>query len=471
MAFDHVTANPRGVATGELLWHAQLLADGVEVARLVRFHLKARRPQVIDPLVAAGAPGRLVNLDGVVARLRPGRRCRQADGGKQQKTPERWNSITNCFMNELAFSGLLPAGVRGEERPGAGLADQMQLFAFGINHQTAPLEVRERVAFNADGVPDALRDLVDHEPVREAAIISTCNRTEVYCNTQEPATAVRWLAGYHQMKPSDSGALHLHAPTREQRGQTRVPGGERARLHGARRAADPRADEASGAQRRGGRHAGTGPAQVVSADVLGCQGGAQPTEIGASSVSMAAAAVRLAERIYPSISEQRILIGAGEMIELSATHFGAQRPRAVTFANRTLERAQELAQRFAGQAVSLNDLSDMVAGQDILVTCTASPLPIIGKGLIERALKARRHRPMLIIDLAVPRDVESEVAGWTTCSCTRSTIWARWCRKGAPARVGGEQGGADHRREGDRLHAVAGQPRGGADHPRAARPG
>jgi glutamyl-tRNA reductase len=134
------------------------------------------------------------------------------------------------------------------------------------------------------------------------------------------------------------------------------------------------------------------------------------TEIGASSVSMAAAAVRLAGRIFPSVAEQKVLfIGAGEMIELTATHFGAQHPRAVTFANRTLERAEELAGRLRGKAVPLNDLADVIAEQDIIVTCTASPLPIIGKGMVESALKARRHRPMLMIDLAVPRDVETEV--------------------------------------------------------------
>jgi glutamyl-tRNA reductase len=128
-------------------------------------------------------------------------------------------------------------------------------------------------------------------------------------------------------------------------------------------------------------------------------------------VSLAAAAVRVAERIFPSIGEQKVLfVGAGEMIELTAAHFAGQHPRAMTFANRTLERAQELAQRYQAQAQSLNDLGDFIAGHDIVVTCTASPLPIIGKGLVERALKARRHRPMLMIDLAVPRDVEAEVS-------------------------------------------------------------
>jgi len=135
------------------------------------------------------------------------------------------------------------------------------------------------------------------------------------------------------------------------------------------------------------------------------------TDIGASTVSMAAAAVRLAERIYPSIAEQCILfIGAGEMIELASTHFAAQHPHHMTFANRTLERAQHLADRFRGHVITLNDLGSQLAVHDIIVTCTASPLPIIGKGLVESALRARKHRPILIIDLAVPRDVEVEAA-------------------------------------------------------------
>jgi glutamyl-tRNA reductase len=135
------------------------------------------------------------------------------------------------------------------------------------------------------------------------------------------------------------------------------------------------------------------------------------TDIGASSVSMAAAAVRIAERIYPTIREQRVLfIGAGEMIELCATHFASREPRAMTFANRTQSRAAELGSRYGGQGITLNDLPDQLPLHDIVVSCTASPLPILGKGMIERAIKARRHRPMLMIDLAVPRDIEGEAA-------------------------------------------------------------
>jgi glutamyl-tRNA reductase len=136
------------------------------------------------------------------------------------------------------------------------------------------------------------------------------------------------------------------------------------------------------------------------------------TEIGAATVSMASAAVGLAQRIYSSIAEQSVLfIGAGEMIELTATHFAAHHPRRLTFANRTLERARALADRFLGRAITLNDLPSQLASHDIIVSCTASTLPIIGKGLTESALRARKHLPMLMFDLAVPRDIEGEVGG------------------------------------------------------------
>jgi glutamyl-tRNA reductase len=135
------------------------------------------------------------------------------------------------------------------------------------------------------------------------------------------------------------------------------------------------------------------------------------TDIGSASISMAAAAVKLAERIFASISDQRLLlIGAGEMIELAATHFVARRPRTVTVANRTLERGEALADRFGAGAITLGELPERLSQFDIVVTCTASTLPILGKGLLERAIRERRHAPMFIVDLAVPRDVEPEAA-------------------------------------------------------------
>jgi glutamyl-tRNA reductase len=135
------------------------------------------------------------------------------------------------------------------------------------------------------------------------------------------------------------------------------------------------------------------------------------TDIGSASISMAAAAIKLAERIFPSITEQRVLlIGAGEMIDLCATHFAARRPRSITVANRTLERGAALASRMQADAITLHELPERLPQFDIIVTSTASSLPILGKGMLERAIKTRRHAPVFIADLAVPRDVESEVA-------------------------------------------------------------
>lgn len=285
----------------------------------------------------------------------------------------------------------------------------MQLFAFGVNHQTAPLAVRERIAFNTEGVSLALRDLVDREPVREAAIISTCNRTEIYCNTPEPTKAIRWLAAYHKLKESVLEP-YLYTLPRERavKHAFRVASGLDSMVLGEPQILGQIKDAVRSAERAG--TLGLVLHKLFQQTFSVAKEVRSTTQIGEASVSLAAAAVRLAERIYPSVAQQKTLfIGAGEMIELAAAHFGAHHPRAMTFANRTLERAQDLARRFDGTAQSLNDLPDFIAGHDIIVTCTASQLPIIGKGMIESALKARRHMPILIIDLAVPRDVEVEV--------------------------------------------------------------
>jgi glutamyl-tRNA reductase len=285
----------------------------------------------------------------------------------------------------------------------------MQLIAFGVNHQTAPLAIREQVAFSAANLRPALRNLVERNPVREAAIISTCNRTEVYCSTAEPWQVKQWLAQYHSLStdrldpflyefPSEQAVSHAF---RVASGLDSMVIGE-AQILGQMKQAVREAEEAG--------TLGTVLHKLFQHTFSVAKEVRTRTDIGASSVSLAAAAVRVAERIYPDLGEQSMLfIGAGEMIELCATHFSARKARNVTFANRTTERAAELAARFGARSVALPDLPEHIAQHDIIVTCTASPLPILGKGLIERALKVRRHRPILIVDLAVPRDVEPEV--------------------------------------------------------------
>jgi glutamyl-tRNA reductase len=286
----------------------------------------------------------------------------------------------------------------------------MQLYAFGLNHQTAPLAVREQVAFNVDGMESALRDLVENGAAKEAAILSTCNRMELYCNASQPDHAIDWLARYHDLPRKDLEP-YLYTLPRELavKHSFRVASGLDSMVLGEPQILGQMKQAVRQAEEAGTLgfllHKLFQRTFSVAKDVR------TQTEIGANLVSMAAAAVRLAERIFPSISEQRVLfIGAGEMIELNAVHFAARNPKHITVANRTLDRAQTLARRINGHAITLAELPEQLAHHAIIVTCTASQLPLLGTGMVERALKARKHTPLFIVDLAVPRDVEAEVA-------------------------------------------------------------
>ena len=286
----------------------------------------------------------------------------------------------------------------------------MSLYTLGLNHQTAPLAVRERIAFSPDALGHALRDLLARPKVKEAAILSTCNRTEVYVHGAEPQPVARWLEEFHRV-PADSLSPYLYTLPRE-RAVThafRVASGLDSMVLG-----EP---QILGQMKQAVRHAESAGSLglvlnrlfqrtfAVAKDVR------TQTDIGSASISMAAAAVKLAERIFPSLAEQRLLlIGAGDMIDLTATHFAARNPQSITIANRTLERGRELAARFGAEAITLNEMPERLHEFDIVVTCTASTLPILGKGLLERVVKARRHAPIFVVDLAVPRDVEPEAA-------------------------------------------------------------
>ena len=284
----------------------------------------------------------------------------------------------------------------------------MNLIILGLNYQTAPVAVRERLAFNPDEMNAALAELVALRGVFEAAIVSTCNRTELYCHARDPAVVRDWLAQNRQ-QPVDEIIPHLYI--REgidaARHAYRVASGLDSMVVGETQILGQLKDA-----ERAAREAGTmgtllngvfQRAFSVAKEVR------TQTRIGAASVSMAAAAVRLAERIFPSIGECRVLfIGAGEMIALCATYFAAQSPCKIAVANRTLERGQALAQEYGGEAMLLTDLPTRIHEFDVIVTSTAAPLPIVGKGMIERALKSVIW-PMLI--------------------CIPSMIYPRWCSK------------------------------------------
>ena len=285
----------------------------------------------------------------------------------------------------------------------------MHLFALGINHTTAPLSVREHVAFQSERLEPALHDLVQRHPVKEAAILSTCNRTELYVNTEQPRAALDWLAGYHSLQPDKiqpyTYALTSHDAVKH---AFRVASGLDSMVLGEPQILGQMKQAVKIAE-----HAGTlctllhklfQRTFAVAKEVR------STTDIGASSVSMAAAAVKLAQRIFGDLKPLKVLfIGAGEMIELCAEHFAAQQPASMTIANRTLDRGAALAERFQGRAIMLSEVPDLLADYDIVVTCTASQLPIVGLGMVERAVRARKHRPMFVVDLGVPRDVEPEV--------------------------------------------------------------
>ncbi|MEZ5615653.1 MAG: glutamyl-tRNA reductase [Rhodocyclaceae bacterium] len=286
----------------------------------------------------------------------------------------------------------------------------MQVFALGLNHHTAPLAVREQVAFDPLRLPQALVELTHGREVREAAILSTCNRTELYCAAEAPEAAARWLAEYHRLQPQNISPYLYTLPSREAvRHMFRVASGLDSMVLGEPQILGQMKQAARVAENAG--TLGTLLHKLFQKTFAVAKEVRSTTAIGANIVSMAAATVHLTERIFENIAEQRVLfIGAGEMVELCAAHFAAQRPRQMTVANRTIERGETLAARFSGDAIRLDEIGERLADYDVVVSCTASPLPIIGLGMAERALRARRHRPMVMVDLAVPRDIEPEIA-------------------------------------------------------------
>lgn len=286
----------------------------------------------------------------------------------------------------------------------------MQVFALGVSHRTAPLAVREQLAFDLAGLPTALHDLTRQRSIREAAILSTCNRTEVYCAADSANAATDWLKHYRALPvlARIEPYLYVH-PQREAVSHVfRVASGLDSMVIGEPQILGQMKQAARVAEEAG--TLGTLLNKLFQSTFAVAKEVRSTTAIGENTVSMAAAAVRLAGRIFESVGEQRVLfVGAGEMIELCLSHFAAEKPRRITIANRTAARAETLAQKYGADTLRLDELGEHLADYDIIVSCTASPLPIIGLGMVERALKTRRHRPMVLVDLAIPRDIEAEV--------------------------------------------------------------
>ncbi|MDQ7076164.1 MAG: glutamyl-tRNA reductase [Gammaproteobacteria bacterium] len=289
----------------------------------------------------------------------------------------------------------------------------MSLLALGLNHKTAPLEIRERVAFAPDTLQQALNSLKQVQGVREAAIVSTCNRTELYCclNGDSSQAVINWFHQYHNIDAEQiTSYLFQHQDREAIRHLLRVSSGLDSLVLGEPQILGQIKTAYQSASQFGSlnqqlnklfQHAFSVAKQVRT-----------DTAIGSSPVSVAFAAVSLAKQIFGDLKPlSALMIGAGETIELAVRHLHANNIGHITIANRTVKRARNLADEFDGaNAISLNDIPNVLPQADILISSTASPLPILGKGAVEHALKVRKHRPMFMVDIAVPRDIESQVS-------------------------------------------------------------
>ncbi|MCK5188886.1 MAG: glutamyl-tRNA reductase [Methylococcales bacterium] len=287
----------------------------------------------------------------------------------------------------------------------------MTLLTVGINYNTAPVAIRERLAFPAETLDSSLKTLWNNHKINGAAILSTCNRTEFYYQTDDNNynSLIEWIADNKKISPSEfTPYLYSHTDSQTIRHMFRVACGldsmvlGEPQILGQMKTAYQAAYEAGTLGKYLGRlfHHTFSAAKKVRTD----------TAIGSSPVSVAFAAVQLAQQIFDSLSEQTaLLIGAGETIELTARHLYQNNIGRLIIANRTFDKAHALASQFNGYAIALSELPTHLAEADIVVSSTASQLPILGKGRVESAIKKRKHKPMFMVDLAVPRDIEVEV--------------------------------------------------------------
>ena len=291
---------------------------------------------------------------------------------------------------------------------------RMSVWALGINHHTAPLDLRGRFAFALDQIQPTLhgyRQSLARQP--EATLLSTCNRTELYGAGDQAAVepTLEWLA---KTGGVSTHVLRDHAYVLREdeaaRHAFRVASGLDSMVLGEPQILGQMKDAVRAASDAGAL--GSTLHQLFQRSFAVAKQVRTSTEIGAHSISMTAAAVRLAGQLFEDLQDIRVLfVGAGEMIELAATHFAAKSPKSMAIANRTLERGEKLASRFGAEVMRLADVPNRLHEFDAVISCTASTLPIIGLGAVERALKKRRHRPMFMVDLAVPRDIEVDVKG------------------------------------------------------------
>lgn len=287
----------------------------------------------------------------------------------------------------------------------------MTLLSVGINFNTAPISVRERLVYPAEILATCLQELWHTDNVNEAAILSTCNRTEFYCDIEcnDQQILLDWIAQNRQLDITEiTPYIYSHKENQLIRHMFRVACGLDSMILGEPQILGQMKTAYQAACTAGtiGNHLG----KLFQHSFTAAKKVRTDTAIGSSPVSVAFAAVRLAHQIFDRLEEQTaILIGAGETIELSARHLYQHRIGRIIIANRTYDKAHQLAAQFDGFAIALAELPQHLAEADIVISSTASQLPILGKGLVESAIKKRKHKPIFMVDLAVPRDIEPEV--------------------------------------------------------------
>ncbi|MBF1995016.1 glutamyl-tRNA reductase [Serratia symbiotica] len=289
----------------------------------------------------------------------------------------------------------------------------MTLLALGINHKTAPVSLRERVAFSPESLDQVLTSLLQQPLVQGGVVLSTCNRTELYISVEQlehiHEHLVAWLCEYHHLRPEDvQQSLYWHHDNDAVSHLMRVASGLDSLVLGEPQILG-QVKRAFAESQRGQSLSGELD-RLFQTSFSVAKRVRTETEIGVNAVSVAFAACTLARQIFESLADLNVLlVGAGETIELVARHLREHKVRHMIIANRTRERAQRLSGEVGAEVITLLEIDQRLADADIIISSTASPLPIIGKGMVERALKARRYQPMLLVDIAVPRDIEPEV--------------------------------------------------------------
>lgn len=289
----------------------------------------------------------------------------------------------------------------------------MHLITIGLNHETAPVAIREQAVFGPEKLVPALQNLTAQRDIDETAILSTCNRTEIYCRQQQPdgQAVVKWLCQFHALEPQQLQECLYHHPEEEAvKHAFRVASGLDSMVLGEPQILGQMKTAFATAHKAG--TTGKILNRLFQNTFSVAKQVRTDTAIGASAVSIAYAAVDLAKKIFADLGTKTVLlIGAGETIELVARHLTNNGVRHIIVANRSVERAELLTSRISGEAIALSELPNRLADADIIIASTASTLPILGKGAVESALKLRRHKPIFMVDLAVPRDIEAEVGG------------------------------------------------------------